>query len=94
MINNYIGTDPTGTRRFGNGLDGVLLGDATASNLLRDNLILFNARDGISLENADNNDILSNTSNLNGRDGLRVGCPVQGELHQGKHHARERGVGR
>jgi parallel beta-helix repeat protein len=72
VIGNHVGTDRTATLRFANGLDGVLLAGGTASNLIRDNQVKFNARDGISLENADQNIIYSNDSHWNTRDGLRV----------------------
>jgi parallel beta-helix repeat protein len=72
VIGNRIGTDWTGMRSLGNGLDGVLIGDGAKLNLVRENRIVFNARDGISLENADKNTIYRNESEFNGRDGLRV----------------------
>ena len=72
MINNCIGTDITGTRAIGNGLDGVLIADAARANLISENAIVFNGRDGIGLANADRNSIRSNTCNRNGRDGLRA----------------------
>jgi parallel beta-helix repeat protein len=80
VIGNRIGTDWTGIRSFGNGLDGVLIGDGAKLNLVRDNRVLFNARDGISLENADKNTIRSNTNCFNGRDGLRVDASSSGNI--------------
>jgi parallel beta-helix repeat protein len=75
VVNNCIGTDITGTRRLGNGLDGVLLADGTSGNTIRRNATLFNGRDGISLQDADKNSIRSNTSNLNGRVGVHLDGP-------------------
>jgi hypothetical protein len=80
VIGNRIGTDWTGIRSFGNGLDGVLIGDGAKSNLVRDNRILFNARDGISLENADTNTVHLNENYFNGRDGLRVDAESTGNI--------------
>ena len=62
----------TGTRHYGNGLDGLLIGDGARLNLAYENRILFYGRYGISLENADKNTIRKNTSNLNDGDGIRV----------------------
>ncbi len=78
VINNHIGTDMTGTRQFGNGLDGVLIGDGAKLNLVRENRILFNGRDGISLESAHKNTIWSNECHLNHRNGIRLDAASTG----------------
>ena len=72
VTNNCIGSDVTGTRPFGNALDGVLIADGARSTVVRDNGIVFNGRDGISLENTHKNTIQSNDSDLNRRYGLHI----------------------
>ena len=50
----------------------MLIADGAALNLVVENRIAFNDRDGVSLENADKNTIRKNTIVRNGRDGLRA----------------------
>jgi len=69
---NVIGYDVTGLRPLGNLADGILISDGAAANAIFWNRIGFNGRDGISLENGDNNSILLNGSVGNGRDGIRA----------------------
>ena|GEM_PF-3461800 len=50
VIGNYIGTDITGTLALGNFGEGVCLCEGTHDNLVSDNLISFNALDGVGIQ--------------------------------------------
>ena len=58
----------------------MLVGDGAKLNLVRDNRVFFNARDGISLENSHNNRVRLNESEFNGRDGLHVDADSTGNF--------------
>lgn len=66
ILDNYIGTDPTGTSAVPNGASGILIvgfaspGVQSSNNLIQDNLISGNQGQGIALGDAADNQILNN----------------------------------
>ena len=61
ILGNFIGTDQTGTLNLGNGGDGILVTTGASNNMLggtdsnAGNIIAFNGRDGIRIENSAGN---------------------------------------
>ncbi|MBD2461131.1 DUF4347 domain-containing protein [Oscillatoria sp. FACHB-1407] len=69
ILNNFIGTDVTGTASLGNGTNGILIGDGATNNTIGGtvgNLISGNTQDGIAITgDFANGNTISNNSILN-----------------------------
>jgi parallel beta-helix repeat protein len=64
VINNYIGTDITGTTRLGNGVNGIDVSNGSSDNIITRNTISGNYKSGIMMYQGDNNIITRNTIGL------------------------------
>jgi hypothetical protein len=78
---NYIGTDATGTRALGNGLNGVFVDLDSIANTIGGNRIAFNNRSGVNIPNVVTENpgvritILSNSIFSNASLGIDLGPP-------------------
>ena len=81
VLNNYIGTDDSGTKDVGNLQDGVCITNGSSNNLVRGNLISGNDIDGVMIYQGTANVVQSNTIGFdvsgkkalaNSRDGIRL----------------------
>ncbi|MFY9572266.1 MAG: BACON domain-containing carbohydrate-binding protein, partial [Blastocatellia bacterium] len=78
---NYVGTDAAGTAALGNGLDGVFVDVNSVTHVIAENVIAFNARNGVCIPNETPNgtnpgvriSITSNSIYSNGVLGIDLG---------------------